>query len=130
MKRINLKLYVIIAMLFMSLFGMSIAVTAQEFQKKETKSFVFDVESGSETSEVFTFESDVYPIFITKTTGSKYIKAISFEGRTYPVWIFEDTGKTFEGKKVYVTKKGKYCIYQMNKQNYPYPNFNIERTNN
>ena len=99
----------------------SIQASAQPiFEQQKPASSVFNPDSGTATGETFTisnFSADVF----TTANGAKYIKAISKAGNTYAVWIGELTDYLFEGKPVYQFKSGKYAIYKLNKQGYPYP---------
>lgn len=127
MKNLKSRLLLVFTTLLVVL--LTSTMSAQNYAPKSHNSGkAFDVSQSVKTNEVFNFEGKTYNIFKVEATGTEFIKAVSSSGKEYPVWIFELTGDTFEGKDVYVTKKGSYCIYKTNKNGFPYP-FWLNKTN-
>lgn len=89
----------------------SIKLSAQTFETVKTAGF--DIESGKETNQTFKVDGKEFNLFST-SSGSLYIKCLSKRtGKSYAVWIGEAINIKYEGKEIYKTKSGKYCIYTM-----------------
>jgi len=94
---------------------------AQTFETVKKSGGGFDVESGTATGDTMTIDGKAFDLFET-AKGSLYIKCKSRKsGRFYPVWIGQPANVRHEGKAVYMTKSGKYCIYKIGKSGNPYP---------
>lgn len=93
---------------------------AQEFEV--VKSRGFDVENGEKLNETITVDGKTFDLFAT-SKGSKYMKLKSPRtGNWYAVWVGSKTGKQFEGRDVYKSKRGKYCVFIISKNTgNPYP---------
>jgi hypothetical protein len=107
------------SLIFLFLFLLcSFGARAQTFTVKTGDGF--NVQSGQPTNETFTLGSRVFPVLET-AKGTRFIAAESKTGKLYPVWIHTKTEFTFEGKQVFKTKKGSFCIYRIGRGGYPYP---------
>ena len=111
-----MKYTIIIFVLILS----AMATNAQQYEVKTSSRSVFDVKSGTKTSEVLTVEDQDFPVYVP-AKGAKYVIAVSIAGREYPVWVGTKNGDEIEGKPIYVTKNKKYCFYKLSKKGYPYP---------
>lgn len=81
----------------------------------------FDVESGKLIDGAFDVDGQKFPVFQTGN-GSKYLKIRSAKtGNNYPVWIGKETNFVHDGRPVYISKKGSYCVYKLSKNGAPYP---------
>ncbi len=89
----------------------SVALNAQTFTAKTSSGGGFNADSGTLTNETFIVDGQSYELWSTES-GSRYVKLISPRtGKTYPIWVGTPTEHTFEGRTVYRSKKGSYCVY-------------------
>jgi hypothetical protein len=80
----------------------------------------FDVSTGTQTSDSLSVDGESFSIFVTES-GSKYIKAVSSRtGEEYAVWVGEETEGEFQGRSVYESRSGAFCVYQLGSSGYPY----------
>jgi len=102
----------------------AIATTAftQTFVSKTSKGGGFDVESGIETGRSINIDGATFSLFETPK-GSSYIKCTSPRtGNAYAIWIGRETAHTHEGRKVYQSNSGSYCVYKISSNSgNPYP---------
>lgn len=109
--------------LFSILLVMAIAIGSQAQTFTTTNSGGgFRVDSGTSTGEYFEVDGQKFEMFTT-SKGSRYIKCESMAKQTsYAVWIGTETEFEFEGRTVYQSKKGSYCIYKISANSgNPYP---------
>ncbi len=97
----------------------SVAVSAQTFTAKTSSGGGFDVTSGVETKDVFELDGKTFPVRQTNN-GSRYVTATSKSDNPYAVWLGQPTENEFEGRTVYVTKNGSFCVYIIGSNGFPY----------
>ena len=102
----------------------AIATTAftQTFVTKTSKGGGFNVESGVSTGRSIAIDGANFSLFETDK-GSTYIKCKSPRtGEDYAVWLGKQTEYTHEGRKVYQSNSGSYCVYKISSNSgNPYP---------
>jgi hypothetical protein len=100
---------------------LSLAANAQTFTPKGGGGGGFDASSGKATTESVTIDSKVFNLMETES-GSRYIKCTSPKsGKDYAVWVGTPTEYKHEGRVVYKSSKGSYCIFKISdKSGNPY----------
>jgi|9_EtaG_2_1085328.scaffolds.fasta_scaffold170224_1 hypothetical protein len=100
----------------------AIAFTQRTFVSKTSKGGGFNVESGLSTGRSINIDGTTFSLFETKK-GSTYIKCKSPRtGNDYAVWVGKSTAHTHEGRKVYISNSGSYCVYKISSNSgNPYP---------
>ena len=89
----------------------SVAINAQTFTAKTSNAGAFNTEASLYTDEDIIIEGQHYELWMTES-GSKYVKLTSLRtGNEYPLWIGDPTEYTFEGRTVYQSRNGSYCVY-------------------
>ena len=104
------------------LLAMALAITcsAQTFTPASSGGG-FRVDSGVSTGKYIAIDGQDFELFTTNK-GSLYIKCESQAKKSnYAVWIGEETEHEYEGRTVYQSKKGSYCIYKISSNGNPYP---------
>ena len=111
-------------MLLIGMFTMAIAKasTAQTFTKKTSSGGGFDTSVGMSTGESIKIDGETFELFETNS-GSKYMKCTSPRtGKEYAVWVGDLTTYEFEGRKVYQSRSGSFCVYKLSSNSgNPYP---------
>ena len=109
---------------FLTLALATIVTTAftQTFVTKTSKGGGFDVSSGLSTNRTINIDNTTFNVFETPK-GSSYIKCTSPRtGNEYAVWVGRETQHTHEGRKVYQSNSGSYCVYKISSNSgNPYP---------
>ena len=80
----------------------------------------FDPTTGKATGQTFTVDGKTFDIFST-ASGALYVQAVAKSGRNYAVWVYTPLKEQHDGRTVYQTRTGKYCVYKLTAAGYPFP---------
>jgi hypothetical protein len=99
----------------------AIISNAQTFAPKGGGGGGFDASTGQVTDESVNIDGKVFNLLTTES-GSRYIKCTSARtGNDYAVWVGTPTEYKHEGRVVYKSSKGSYCILKISdKSGNPY----------
>lgn len=99
----------------------SIIANSQTFAPKGGGGGGFDASTGDATTESVTIDGKTFSLMETES-GSRYIKCTSPKsGKDYAVWVGTPTEFKHEGRVVYKSSKGSYCIFKISdKSGNPY----------
>jgi hypothetical protein len=99
----------------------SIIANSQTFAPKGGGGGGFDASTGDATTESVTIDGKTFSLMATES-GSRYIKCTSARtGNDYAVWVGTPTEYKHEGRVVYKSSKGSFCIFKISdKSGNPY----------
>lgn len=79
----------------------------------------YDLTNSIATKDSIVIDGKSFVIYET-TRDTKHLKLVGKKGNSYALWLGTKTGDTYQGRDVYQSKKGSYCIYKIGKAGNPF----------